>query len=120
MNSSIVEWEAFSSAVSEHIKEYVIPQYGDMDRDEAHKYSNSELEKQIEKYVARFGRNSRGTKEQKRDLLKIAHYCCILHAKMSEHSSNIRKHDMDVQQLIDSIADAIHAWSEAQGVKDSK
>lgn len=120
MDASIVEWEAFSSAVSAHIKDYVIPQYGDMGEDKAHKYSKSDLERQIEKYVARFGRNSRGAEEQKRDLLKIAHYCCILHAKMSEHSSNTRKHDMDVQQLIDNIADAIHAWSEAQGVKDSK
>lgn len=66
------KWVQFSNAVIVHIRDYVVPQYGDAD-DLASDYTAEECVKQVEKYAKRFARSSRPG-EQERDLLKMAHY----------------------------------------------
>lgn len=66
-------WAKFSFAVLGHIADYVIPQYGDEGKDLATDYTAEACVEQAKKYLARFGRNSRPG-EEKRDLIKAAHY----------------------------------------------
>lgn len=67
------KWIMFSGAVEDHIENYVVPQYGDEPDDIAAGYSAEDCIKQVQKYAARFGRNSRSG-QQKLDLYKMAHY----------------------------------------------
>lgn len=85
-NGKINDWEEFSSSVSEHINEYVIPQYGDKGEDECSDYTVEDLVKQIKKYSARQGKNSRPGQDQL-DLIKIAHYAQMAHTLISENNN---------------------------------
>jgi hypothetical protein len=82
-------WSQFSEQVLNHIEEYVVPQYGDEGEDECATYSVEDCIKQIKKYAARNGRNSRVGQDLV-DLLKIAHYAQIA-AKMIQEQENAKK-----------------------------
>jgi len=69
----VVKWKLFSRTVSSHIIDYVVPQYGDTGNDECSDYTVEDIIKQIKKYAARNGKNSR-VGQEKLDLIKIAHY----------------------------------------------
>lgn len=76
-------WLKFSNKVIYHIENYVVPQYGDEDEDECSNYSAEDCIKQIKKYAARSGKNSRPGQD-KIDLLKIAHYAQMAHNLIEE------------------------------------
>ena len=76
------EWTDFSCRVLEHIQNYCIPQYGDYPDEMIEEFSISDIRKQLERYVKRIGVDIRGIEESKRDALKIAHYACLLLAKI--------------------------------------
>lgn len=80
------DWIAFSNIVFKHIRDYVIPQYGDKLEDQAAVYSVEECVRQIQKYSARFGKNVREGQEQL-DLIKIAHYAQIAFTKLEEENA---------------------------------
>ncbi len=80
-----VEWADFSFLVLEHIEKYTVPQYGDKGEDQCSEFASSDFITQMKKYLNRYGKNSREGQD-KLDLLKIAHYACMLHAKLSEES----------------------------------
>ena len=67
------KWQAFADAVGNHIETYTVPQYGDEGADLATGYTPEECVKQAQKYLARFGRNSRPGQEHI-DTMKAAHY----------------------------------------------
>jgi hypothetical protein len=69
---------SFSYAVKRHIDEYAVPQYGDEGSDLASSYDAEDCIKQANKYLARFGKNSRAGQEQL-DLKKAAHYIQMAH-----------------------------------------
>ena len=75
------EWSDFSNKVLDHIDGYTVTQYGDMPNDQASEWTAHDVEQQIKKYTNRISTGQRGFEERQRDLLKIAHYCAILHAK---------------------------------------
>ena len=77
------EWLNFQSLVFNHIETYCIPQYGDKGEDPCTNYTDIEFAKQIEKYIKRYGKNSREGQQQL-DLLKIAHYAGMLYTKLAE------------------------------------
>lgn len=77
------EWQEFSEEVNRHIEEYTVPQYGDKGEDLCTDYTTEHCIKQIEKYVKRFGRNSRPG-QTKLDMLKIAHYAQMCHRNAPE------------------------------------
>jgi hypothetical protein len=80
----VLEWQRFSAAVENHVIEYTIPQYGDYPNDQATKFTPEDLITQIKRYANRFGKNARGPVEEQRDMLKIAHYACLIHSKLKE------------------------------------
>lgn len=76
------EWGRFSKAVSDHIEQYTVPQFGDKPDDQLHTdWTDSDCILAIKKYANRAGKNSRGPEEDLRDLLKIAHYACVAWCK---------------------------------------
>lgn len=81
--SKVEDWGRFSDDVITHIDEYVIPQYGDKGNDECADYTIEDLVKQIKKYSARQGKNSRPGQDQI-DLIKIAHYAQMAHTLRME------------------------------------
>ena len=75
------QWKWFSAKVLEHIEGYTVPQYGDYPDDLCTGMTVENLRMQLKKYTARLGNNARGQVEGLRDLLKIAHYACMLYSK---------------------------------------
>lgn len=84
----IPEWNEFNALEIDHIADYTIPQYGDAPNDFMSTTSAHDVEQQIIKYTKRFGSNQRGFNDQQLDLLKIAHYCCILYFKRIKERNN--------------------------------
>lgn len=82
------DWEAFSLDVHDHINEYTIPQYGDKGEDIASEYSVDDCFRNMKRYLARQGKNSRPGQESL-DLIKIAHYAQMAYTLLGEqHAEN--------------------------------
>lgn len=77
------DWLEFSRKVFDHVEEYTVPQYGDRGEDAISKWTAKDCIKQVEKYLSRFGRNSREG-QQERDFLKAAHYIQMAYDKYIE------------------------------------
>ena len=67
------QWKEFSDAVAEHLREYAVPQYGDVGEDEITGYSTEDCVTHLSRYAKRYGTQSRKG-QQKLDFMKIAHY----------------------------------------------
>lgn len=80
------EWLEFSKLVESHISQYCIRQYGDYPDEMIEGWGLKEIQDNLDRYVKRIGKGARGTLEEKRDALKIAHYGCLLHAKLERMS----------------------------------
>jgi hypothetical protein len=65
-------WLKFAEHVMFHIENYVIPQYGDDGHDPHSDYTVQDFFKAIERYIKRYGRNSRPG-QQALDFFKSAH-----------------------------------------------
>ena len=76
-------WDAFARSVRDHINDYTVPQYGDYPDDLLEEFSAENCVRAIEKYVRRYGKNSRPGQAQL-DMLKIAHYASEAYRKMGE------------------------------------
>jgi hypothetical protein len=68
-----IQWRKFANEVERHLREYTVPQYGDVGEDAITDYSAGDCILQVEKYAKRFGTQSRDG-QQELDFLKIAHY----------------------------------------------
>lgn len=79
-----MEWSQFSNTVADHIMNYTVPQYGDKPNDQLESFTPSDIKIQLIRYINRIGSNSRGETEAIRDCLKIAHYACVLHSKLTD------------------------------------
>ena len=77
------EWRDFALKVEAHIEDYTVPQYGDKGEDQCTEFTRQDFETQIKKYANRMGKNSRPGQD-KLDLLKICHYCQMLHDLIEE------------------------------------
>lgn len=84
------EWQNFSSKVFTHIETYTVPQYGDKGSDQCSEFTESDFITQMKKYLNRYGKNSRDG-QQSMDLLKIAHYACMLHTKLAEKEAELKR-----------------------------
>lgn len=70
----VQKWIRFAKAVTAHIVNYVIPQYGDEgDGEPAEDYDARDCVEQSKRYLARFGKSQRKG-EELRDLHKAAHW----------------------------------------------
>ena len=72
------QWNKFSFIVSNHIRYYVLPQYGDFPDKQVENFTPEKIQAKLEYYVNRIGRSSRGEDDAKRDCLKLAHFACYL------------------------------------------
>ena len=84
------EWLDFSKQVFNHIETYTVPQYGDKGKDQCSEFSESDFITQMKKYLNRYGKNSRDG-QQCMDLMKIAHYACMLHTKLTENETELKR-----------------------------
>jgi len=71
----------FKYCVANHVEHYTVPQYGDAPDDNVETWTASDCRKAIMKYLNRFNTNQRGAEEQKRDILKMAHYMQLNYSK---------------------------------------
>ena len=67
------QWLEFSDRVAKHLREYTVPQYGDVGEDLITNYDTRQCVEQVTKYAKRFGSNAREG-QQELDFIKIAHY----------------------------------------------
>lgn len=74
-------WDSFADDVLDHIEEYVLPQYGDTGDDLATEYTFEDCVRNIQRYVARAGKNSRPGQDVL-DMIKIAHYAQMAYHKL--------------------------------------
>ena len=74
------EWKEFSDLVLKHIREYTVPQYGDKGQDFLTVKSSEYCMDNIDKYIRRHGKNQRPDQDTL-DLIKIAHYACVVFFK---------------------------------------
>jgi hypothetical protein len=78
-----LEWYDFALKVEEHVANYTVPQYGDYPTDQiATEFTIEDCFKHIQRYVNRNLRQNCRKDEIHRDLLKIAHYACVIAGKM--------------------------------------
>lgn len=67
------QWRDFSEAVASHLRDYTVPQYGDVGDDEITNYTVGDCVTHLSRYAKRYGTQSRAG-QQKLDFMKIAHY----------------------------------------------
>ncbi|TJW14348.1 MAG: hypothetical protein E5W82_10240 [Mesorhizobium sp.] len=81
------KWTLFAAKVATHIRDYVIPQYGDESEEPAQEYDARDCIEQTKRYMARFGRSSRQG-EDRRDLLKAAHWIQKAYDRLPERRAD--------------------------------
>jgi hypothetical protein len=79
------QWFEFASKVSDHIEDYTVKQYGDMPNDQASEFTIRDIVQNMRRYLNRVESNARGHEEAVRDCMKLAHYACMLHAKLEDN-----------------------------------
>lgn len=94
MNIRREEWENFSKIVGDHIDNYTVAQYGDSPNDQVEGWTVEQCFDSIQRYVNRRNSNRRGNIESMRDLVKIAHFACIIFTKKA-----IRKDSITLTEL---------------------
>jgi len=67
------DWLDFAFKVAKHIENYTVPQYGDRPDDLAEQWTPKESLDNVERYIKRFGKNSREG-QQSLDFMKMGHY----------------------------------------------
>jgi hypothetical protein len=88
MSKKLQTWLTFAVRVRNHIRDYVIAQYGEDGNDPATEYTAEDCIRHAQRYLARFGRQSRHG-EELRDLYKAAHYIQMAHDRISGLSSGV-------------------------------
>ena len=83
------EFAKFALEVIEHIKDYVIPQYGDYPDAMIAGFSVADIKAQLVRYAGRIGSNARGEREAERDCMKMAHYACLLLMKLRQEKESL-------------------------------
>ena len=74
-------WTKFAEEVVNHIENYTVPQYGDEPDDNVEEWDSYDCIKQVVKYLNRV-KTCQRPGEEKRDLMKMAHYIQLAHQKM--------------------------------------
>jgi hypothetical protein len=87
INTKTYQWFKFSGKVDDHIREYVIPQYGDFPDKTIGNWTPEKIQAKLEAYVDRIGKSSRGKEDSIIDCFKIAHFACYLYFLLTTGSS---------------------------------
>lgn len=105
----VAEWSEFFEICKAHIRDYTVPQYGDMDLENPEKGDQmqsatlEDIQMNLRRYVNRMNSNARGKEEAVRDLVKIAHYACILWGKYNRGEIDINT-ELKETYTIESLA----------------
>ena len=96
------QWKEFSDTLAKHLREYTVPQYGDVGEDEITNYTVEDCVNHILRYAKRYGTQSREG-QQELDFLKIAHYaqCAWEKYKNNPNKGGFVMHSYD-SKLTDS------------------
>lgn len=86
MLDRVGDWKRFHRQMLLHIEQYTIPQYQseDAQQDQVGAWTSRDCVKNMQRYINRHGKNTRGNKECLRDMLKIAHYAQLGYDKLKE------------------------------------
>lgn len=76
------EFAKFSVEVLKHIESYSIKQYGDYPDEFLENTSVKDMIHNTQRYLHRTGTNARGAEESLRDMLKVAHYACLIYNRL--------------------------------------
>ena len=106
------QWRLFADKVLNHIEEYTVPQYGDAPNDSVSEWDSKDCFASIHKYVKRFGNNQREG-QQYLDMMKIAHYACLVHDKMKKEETaelerGITTYNGNIKYVLDDIQRSKH------------
>jgi len=84
------QFTQFYHKVFKHIKDYVLPLYGDFPDPHVHGMTEEQIKAKLLHRVGRIGsiENVRGKEEAIRDTLKIAHEACYLYALLTTGSAD--------------------------------
>jgi hypothetical protein len=86
MSARSNDWVIFSLEVHNHINNYTIPQYGDKGADIASDYTLEDCVRNMARYLARAGKNSRPGQDEL-DFIKIAHYAQMAYTIIGEQDA---------------------------------
>jgi hypothetical protein len=79
------KWKKFEPKVIRHLTEYCDKQYPTSDPDnDLNNWSIPDLKAHMKAYVNRIGTTQRGPEQAKEDMLKLAHFACIIWNKLGE------------------------------------
>lgn len=94
MSKKIQSWLTFAVRVRNHIRDYVIAQYGEEGEDPAAEYTAEDCIKQAQRYLSRYGKQARRG-EESLDILKAAHWLQIAHDKMCAPTLGVTIDELD-------------------------
>lgn len=114
MSKKIQSWLTFAVRVRNHIRDYVIAQYGDDGQDPATEYTVEDCIKHAQRYLARFGKQSRQG-EELLDLYKAAHWIQIAHDKIA--AVRLKTIDEEAIEAERNFADEPPSITELRGNK---
>lgn len=81
------QWLNFAEEVLDHIDNYTVPQYGDMPDDQVEEFTLDDFRVNLKRYTNRIGSNAGGLEEAIRDCHKIAHYACVMCARLRKEGA---------------------------------
>jgi len=83
MYDRLTQWDQFDQQLRRHILRYTLAQYGNPEGNEqVDSFTVEDCWREIQRYYHRRKATVRGTKEQLRDLLKVAHYAQFAYDKL--------------------------------------
>lgn len=111
MSLKAKEFEDFSKEVINHIENYAVPQYSDYPDAFLESTSIEDMIHNTMRYLRRTGTNARGPEESLRDMLKVAHYACLIHGRLKKEQENINDpfyNEYNQEHLSKAIDDLKH------------
>jgi len=91
MSKRTQEFLRFAEIVTDHVENYAVPQYGDAPNDQVEAWTAAQCMDSVKRYSNRFESNARGRLETLRDIVKIAHYACLIFGKLDPTADEINK-----------------------------
>jgi hypothetical protein len=89
MYDRLRHWDHFNEQMRRHIMQYTLEQYGNSEGNEqVESFTVEDCWREIQRYYNRRRATVRGTKEQLRDLLKVAHYAQFIYDKIRSTSDD--------------------------------
>lgn len=94
MYDRLSQWKHFNEQMERHIEQYTKPQYGSSEgTEQVDSFTVADCWREMQRYYNRRNVAVRGSKEQLRDLIKVAHYAQLAYDKLVEELRTIDVYD---------------------------